>query len=74
MEAKHSQALVDQLSALTKEQRDALIAAVKTRASATDAIRNFDLAGELPREIMRKMAKRRRNRPSRRSSGRYRRF
>ena len=42
MEAKHFQALVDQLSALTKEQRDALIAAVKTRASATDAISLID--------------------------------
>ena len=42
MEAKHFQALVDQLSALTKEQRDALVEAVKTRASASDAISLID--------------------------------
>jgi transposase-like protein len=42
MEAKHFQALVDQLSALTKEQRDALVEAVKIRASATDAISMID--------------------------------
>ena len=42
MEAKHFQALVDQLSALTKEQRDALVEAVRSRASATDAISLID--------------------------------
>lgn len=42
MEAKHFQALVDQLSSLTKEQRDAIVEAVKTRASATDAISLID--------------------------------
>lgn len=42
MEAKHFEALVDQLSALTKEQREAIVEAVKTRASATDAISLID--------------------------------
>ena len=42
MEAKHFQALVDQMSVLTREQREAIVEAVKTRASATDAISLID--------------------------------
>jgi len=42
MEAKDSQGLVDQLGGLTKEQREALIEAVKVRASANDAIALID--------------------------------
>jgi len=42
MEHEHFQALVDQLSALTKEQRDAIVEAVKSRASATDAVSLID--------------------------------
>lgn len=42
MEPEHFQALVDQLSELTKEQRDAIVEAVKTRASATDAVSLID--------------------------------
>lgn len=42
MESKHFQALVDQLSSLTKAQRDAIVEAVKARASATDAISLID--------------------------------
>jgi transposase-like protein len=42
MEAKDFQALVDQLGGLTKEQREALIEAVKVRASANDAIALID--------------------------------
>ena len=42
MQAKDFQALVDQLSGLTEAQRGALIAAIKTKASADDAIALID--------------------------------
>jgi len=43
MKAQDFQALVDQLGGLTKEQRDALVEAVKARASAKDAVRLIDM-------------------------------